>query len=201
MNSGIYTITNKVTGDFYVGSAHNFSARWKLHNTNLRAGKHHSRRLQNSWDKHGVDAFAFTVVVVCAKADVLMYEDLCIRALQPQYNMAKSAQSRAGLRNTEKHNSSIAAKALERWADPEFKEAMRAKMKLSAKPLESAKHWREFTAFGKTQTLAAWSRDTGIGYGTLDYRMRKGWKIEDALTVPLSTMRGKGRKKLDDNHL
>lgn len=39
---------------------------------------------------------------------------------------------------------------------------------------------------GERKTIADWSRTTGIPYGTLMYRVRKHWRTEDILTVPVS---------------
>jgi hypothetical protein len=48
------------------------------------------------------------------------------------------------------------------------------------------------TAFGKTQTLQQWSRETGFAHKTLLRRLGNGWDVETALTVkPV-----KGRNKL-----
>lgn len=41
---------------------------------------------------------------------------------------------------------------------------------------------RRITAFGKTQTLARWSLDTGINKSTIALRIQTGWSIEDALS-------------------
>src|SRR5208337_5409024 len=56
-DSGVYSITNVVTGKRYIGSACNFRSRWKDHRTLLLQEKHHSPKLQNSWRKHGPGAF------------------------------------------------------------------------------------------------------------------------------------------------
>lgn len=37
----------------------------------------------------------------------------------------------------------------------------------------------------KTQTIAQWARELGMKYNTLDERLRKGWSVEDALTIPV----------------
>ncbi len=39
---------------------------------------------------------------------------------------------------------------------------------------------------GRTLTLAEWSEETGISYGTLHRRIQKGWSIERALTEPVN---------------
>lgn len=41
------------------------------------------------------------------------------------------------------------------------------------------------TYAGETHTLQEWSRITGIDYYTLRLRVKRGWSIEKALTVPL----------------
>ena len=38
---------------------------------------------------------------------------------------------------------------------------------------------------GKSQSLAAWSAETGLAHSTLTERLRMGWTIKDALTRPL----------------
>jgi len=58
----IYTITNVVTRDFYVGSTVDHVARWKTHRNKLRYGTHHCPHLQASWNKHGAAAFVFVAV-------------------------------------------------------------------------------------------------------------------------------------------
>jgi HNH endonuclease len=41
------------------------------------------------------------------------------------------------------------------------------------------------TAFGKSQTLVEWARESGILLGTLHARLKAGWGIDDALSRPL----------------
>lgn len=40
-----------------------------------------------------------------------------------------------------------------------------------------------YTAFGKTQTLAEWSRETGVGYVTLLKRLQRGVPPERAFAA------------------
>lgn len=37
---------------------------------------------------------------------------------------------------------------------------------------------------GKTQSLGQWTRETGIPWTTLDYRLKCGWSVERTLTTP-----------------
>lgn len=96
MKSGVYQITNRIDGRKYIGSAQNFSARWAKHSYDLRNGKHHSKFMQRCFDKYGEDAFAFEVLLYCDKENVLMYEQILLDAVRPEYNMHKSAFSSMG---------------------------------------------------------------------------------------------------------
>lgn len=58
----VYTIANIETGKVYVGSSVNPKRRFSLHRRDLVAGVHHSRILQNAWNKYGESAFHFNVV-------------------------------------------------------------------------------------------------------------------------------------------
>jgi len=46
MNSGIYKIANKVTGDFYIGSAVDINKRWNQHKFLLKKQKHYNYKRQ-----------------------------------------------------------------------------------------------------------------------------------------------------------
>ncbi len=69
--SGIYMIRNAISGKVYIGSAMNLERRQREHFNMLRRGAHHSRRLQNSFDKHGERAFSFAVLARCTEPESL----------------------------------------------------------------------------------------------------------------------------------
>ena len=50
---------------------------------------------------------------------------------------------------------------------------------------------RYLEAFGKRQTMAQWSRETGISEGTLHSRLKKGWSVERAVSEQI-----KGGKRI-----
>lgn len=58
----IYVIENKNSDKFYIGRTNNPAARKRGHLSELRRGIHGNPRLQNSFNKHGEDAFEFKVV-------------------------------------------------------------------------------------------------------------------------------------------
>jgi group I intron endonuclease len=58
----IYAITNRKTGNAYIGSTWYPARRWVLHRNSLRAGKHHCKALQRAWAKHGEPSFTFGIL-------------------------------------------------------------------------------------------------------------------------------------------
>ncbi len=42
---------------------------------------------------------------------------------------------------------------------------------------------------GETLTLSQWGRKTGVGKTAIAQRLRRGWSVEKALTVPLKKLR------------
>jgi group I intron endonuclease len=58
----IYLIENKISGRFYVGRTNNPAARKRSHFSELQRGVHGNPKLQNSFNKHGKEAFEFSVV-------------------------------------------------------------------------------------------------------------------------------------------
>lgn len=57
--SGVYFIRNKVNQKVYVGSSIDIYRRWTRHKDDLLKNKHHSIKLQNSYNKHGINQFEF----------------------------------------------------------------------------------------------------------------------------------------------
>lgn len=111
MNTGIYQITNLHNGKSYVGSAVSFSKRWKEHSRQLSNGNHHSTVMQRAWNKYGEASFGFKKLLVCAKADLLWFEQRAIDALKPAYNICKIAGSVLGYRHTPEAKAAAAKRA------------------------------------------------------------------------------------------
>jgi group I intron endonuclease len=111
MRSGIYTITSP-SGKQYVGSAVHFKQRWKVHVSELRKGKHHSRPLQSAANKYGLEALVFArFLSVLSKEDLIAYEQIVIDTLKPAYNMCPVAGSPLGF----KHSDETCAKLRAAW--------------------------------------------------------------------------------------
>jgi len=59
--------------------------------------------------------------------------------------------------------------------EPEPQKPRTSRMGCNANPLTYA---------GKTLTIRQWSERTGIKIGTIGFRLREGWTVEDALSIP-----------------
>lgn len=108
MKSGIYTITAP-DGGMYVGSAVSFRHRWWKHLSTLRLGTHHCRRLQGAFDQYGEDNITFSKIIVCARENLLLYEQVAIDGLQPSYNTLRFAGSCLGSKRSPETCAKIAA--------------------------------------------------------------------------------------------
>lgn len=97
---GVYQIRNTETGKLYIGSSVNVARRLYMHRRMLVAGTHHSIALQRAWDKHGAEAFDFSLLKEVPEGDLLAAEQACIDAAQSfgdgGYNMCPVAGTRAG---------------------------------------------------------------------------------------------------------
>lgn len=84
----IYCIVSKIDGKKYIGSAINFRIRKVRHLSELRCKRHHSKYLQNSFDKYGEDNFYFEILEeVLEKEKLIETEQKWIDILKPEYNM------------------------------------------------------------------------------------------------------------------
>ena len=103
--SGIYLILNKVTYDYYIGSASTgkFHARFSNHLFNF----HGSKVVKNAVKKDGISSFAFVVLELFPEIvnkennkKLLDLEDFYLKSLLPNYNIL----TEAGLSFGYKHN-------------------------------------------------------------------------------------------------
>lgn len=60
--SGIYRITNKVTGWAYIGESVNIPSRIAQHFTSLSNDEHHSLAMQADYDNHGAESFEYEIL-------------------------------------------------------------------------------------------------------------------------------------------
>jgi hypothetical protein len=74
-NSGIYKITNMITGKIYIGSTiRSFYKRWYEHYHELNHCEHKNCFLQNDWNKYGKENFYFEIVEINKNKDLIPIE-------------------------------------------------------------------------------------------------------------------------------
>jgi group I intron endonuclease len=104
--SGIYLILNKVTLDYYIGSASTgrFHARFSNHLFNF----HGSKVVKNAVKKHGISSFAFMILELFPETvnkennkKLLDLEDFYLKSLLPNYNILTEAGSSFGYKHNE----------------------------------------------------------------------------------------------------
>lgn len=73
---GIYKITNKITGECYIGQSENIKKRWNGHKAASRNPKDHNYnlRLYKDMRLYGIDNFEFSVIEECSAEDLLNKE-------------------------------------------------------------------------------------------------------------------------------
>jgi group I intron endonuclease len=100
--SGVYEIVNTENGHRYIGSAVNIRKRWNSHRSALNNNCHHSRYLQNAWNKYGDQHFKFRMIEKVEHEEKLIdIEQRYIDMIDPEYNICKMADSRLGIKHTE----------------------------------------------------------------------------------------------------
>jgi group I intron endonuclease len=122
--SGIYEIVNRVNGKRYVGSAVNLAHRWRQHRCELAKGRHNPI-LQNAWNKYGGEAFEFRVIEhVSEPTKLIEREQHFIDCLLPQYNCAKVAGSKLGVKPGKETLAKIAKASKRMWESEGYRQKM-----------------------------------------------------------------------------
>lgn len=92
MEAGVYSITDKA-GRQYVGSSFNIEKRWYRHLYSLKKNAHANRFLQRSYNKYGEVSLSFKRILICAKEDLLFFEQLILDTFKPELNLCSVAGS------------------------------------------------------------------------------------------------------------
>jgi group I intron endonuclease len=100
MRCGIYSITNKITGNVYVGSSKNIEQRFRNHKSALNRGVHANSYLLRAWNKYGADNFIFAVVEECDESERFRIEqkylDIAKKNRKKYYNLLFDASGSSG---------------------------------------------------------------------------------------------------------
>ena len=88
MTSGVYKITNNITGYFYIGSSKNIEKRWASHKCPSTWKKYPNVKLYKAMAQYGRDNFVFEII---EKTDNLKdREQYWIDRLKPIYNINRA---------------------------------------------------------------------------------------------------------------
>lgn len=82
--SGVYKITNNITGDFYIGSSKNIEKRWAVHKCVSVWKRRPGMKLYQAFIKYGLDNFIFEVLE--ETSSLKKREQYWIEQLKPIYN-------------------------------------------------------------------------------------------------------------------
>lgn len=84
--SGVYKITNTVTGDFYIGSSKDIKNRWAHHKIPSRCKQCPNNPMYLDMQKYGVDKFDFQILEEVEPDSLKEVEQKFIEMLHPTYN-------------------------------------------------------------------------------------------------------------------
>ena len=105
--TGVYVLDCVENGKKYIGSAAKcFKKRLREHLALLRKGTHHSRHLQQAWNKYGEGSFQFNLLEICAAKDCIKREQFFIQRFNSAdgnhgFNICKESRSRLGVKSSE----------------------------------------------------------------------------------------------------
>lgn len=123
---GIYKITYVKTGKCYVGSSIDIDKRWKSHIKNLKSKSHHSKGLQNVYNKHGLDVLKFEVIEECNVQDLRKREEYWINKCDSYFKGFNSCRYVKEVPEySESHKKMISEKTKNGMNKPEIKLKMR----------------------------------------------------------------------------
>jgi group I intron endonuclease len=108
----VYKIVNLINGKSYVGRSKHFDRRKIEHLMMLNKGVHHSKRLQNSYNKHGKDCFEFSTIFESEfESACIAFEQVEIDSGKHWYNISKNS-SGGGVKAPNKKNRTLSLEKL-----------------------------------------------------------------------------------------
>ena len=84
--SGVYKITNTITGDFYIGSSKNVKRRWREHKKPSTWNKCPNNPMYHGMQKYSVDKFELQILAEVEPEEMKVAEQQFIETLKPTYN-------------------------------------------------------------------------------------------------------------------
>ena len=80
--SGIYSITNTITGRVYIGKSVNIPDRWWSH-----LASEHNKELKDDFDVYGIGSFTFRILALAPKSQLDKLEREYISEYSSQYSL------------------------------------------------------------------------------------------------------------------
>jgi len=129
--SGVYFIKNLTNGKMYVGSSIDIDRRWKRHKVDLLAGRHHSKPLQNAFNKYGLNCFGYFLAesATCTKkmAELEAKWIQMLDSVKNGYNINPFPYEIGLMPKSEEHRKKIGKAHVGRKLSEESKEKIRQK--------------------------------------------------------------------------
>jgi len=102
---GIYKIQSKLKPErLYIGSTVSIKGRWRVHLHTLRNNKHHSKKLQNHYNKYGESDLVFIIIEPCLSEFLIIREQYYLDILKSYFNNCKIAGSPLGVKHSKEDN-------------------------------------------------------------------------------------------------
>jgi len=99
---GIYKIQSKIKPEcIYIGSSEHIYNRWSAHRRHMFYNKHKNTKMQNHYNKYGLDDFIFEVIEDCSLEEKLSREQYYIDTLNPWFNINLVAGNTTGRKFSE----------------------------------------------------------------------------------------------------
>lgn len=197
MKAGIYKITCTANGKSYIGSSVNIKQRFSEHVIALNKNSHHSIKLQRAWNKYGENAFSFFTILVCAKSDLLFYEQIILDfyfAVKDGYNICPTAGSCLGVKKSPESIKKTADKLRGRKASEQTK----LKMSLARTGRVTSDETKaKLSKIHKGRIISQEQRDKISGTLTGHVSPKRGTKLPDNVKAKISE-KLKGRKIPDE---
>lgn len=153
--SGIYSITNTLNGNVYIGQTTCLRIRKNGHFLLMKNGKGKNPHLQAAYNKYGCEAFTFTPILYCEPFELTRYEQALIDCRKPAYNIQlECVDSSRGIKRSDECRKKLS----ERFVSDETKHRISESKKGKPSPFkgvpatEEQKRKNRIAHLGKTAT-------------------------------------------------
>ena len=151
--SGIYQIQSMIKPErIYIGSSVNIHIRWRDHLYMLKKGIHENSKLQNHYNKYGKCDLIFSVVIGCAKDDLISTEQFYLDSKKHWFNICPKAMSSAGVKRSDEHKKKSRLINLGRKHSEEVRQKESENRKGENNPFFNKKHSEESNEKGENGT-------------------------------------------------